>query len=77
MVRANIKNSEDIYIGLIDEDNDGFRIVWNSNLENYAEYNRLGSDELFQTFEEACQGVDKASPDAKISETIYFNPGNK
>ena len=72
MIRANIKNSEDIYIGLIDEDNNGFRIVWNSNLDNYSEYNRLGSNELFQTFEEACQGVYKVSQDAKISETIYY-----
>ena len=39
MVRANIKNSEDIYIGFIDENNNGFRIVLNSNLDHYSEYN--------------------------------------
>ena len=77
MVRANIKNSEDSYIGLIEEDNNGFRIVWNRNMDNYPEYNRLGSNELFQTYEEACQGVYRVSQDAKISETIYFKPDNK
>ena len=77
MIRANIKDSEDIYIGLIDEDNNEFKILWNSNLDHYAEYNFLASDELFRTFEEACQGVYKVSPDANISETIYFKPKNK
>ena len=72
MVRANIKNSEDMYIGLIDEDDTGFRILWNNNFVNYSEYNLLVSNELFQSFEEACQGVYKLSIDAKISETIHF-----
>ena len=76
MVRANIKNSEDIYIGLIDEDDNGFSILWNRNFDNYSEYNLLVSNELFQSFEEACQGVYKISQDAKISETIYFKSGN-
>jgi len=75
MVRANIKNSEDIYIGLIDEDDNGFSILWNSNFDNYSEYNLLVSNEFFQTFEEACQCVYKVSQDAKISETIYFKSG--
>ena len=44
MIRANIRNSEDVYIGLIDEENNEFRIVWNSNIDNYPEYNRLGSN---------------------------------
>ena len=51
MIRANIRNSEDVFIGLIDEDNNEFRIVWNSNIDNYPEYNRLGSNEHFQSFE--------------------------
>jgi len=73
MVRANIKNSDDDYIGLIDEDNNKFRIVWNTNIDNYSEYNLLANDELYQTFEEACKGVYKVLQDAKISETIYYN----
>ncbi len=77
MIRANIRNSEDVYIGLIDEDNNEFKILWNSNFDHYVEYNFLASDEPFQTFEEACQGVFKVSPDANISETIYFKPKNK
>jgi hypothetical protein len=77
MIRANIKNPEGVYIGLIGEDNDLFKIVWNSNMDNYAEYNRFASDERFQTFEEACQGVYKVSQDVKISETIFFKPKPK
>ena len=77
MIRANIRNSEDVYIGLIDEDNNGFKIVWNSNIDNYPEYNRLGSNEHFQSFEEACQGVLRVLQDAQITETIYYKPKNK
>ena len=77
MIRANIRNSKDVYIGLIDEDNKGFSIVWNSNIDNYPEYNRLGSNEHFQSFEEACQGVFSVLQDAQITETIYYKPKNK
>jgi hypothetical protein len=76
MIRANIKNSKDVYIGLIDEDDDGFRIVWNKNIDSYPEYNYTGSDQLFQTYEKACQCVYKVSQNAKISETINFRPKN-
>ncbi len=77
MIRANIRNSEDVFIGLIDEDDNGFRIVWNRNMDDYPEYNRLGCDGLFQSFEEACQGVYRVSQDAEISETIYYKPKNR
>lgn len=36
-------------------------------------YNRLGDDELFQTFEEACQGGYKVSQDTE-SRTVYYKP---
>ncbi len=77
MIRANIRNSEHVYIGLIDEDNNEFKIVWNSNIDNYPEYNHLGSNEHFQSFEQACQGVLRVSQDAQITETIYYKPKNK
>lgn len=72
MVRANIKNPDEVYIGLIDEVDGGFRIVWNWNMENYPEYDCSGSEGLFQTFEEACKNVHNVVHNAEISETIYF-----
>ncbi len=72
MVRANIKISGDVYIGLIDEDDDGFRIMWNKNMDNYPEYDRSDSEQSFPTFEASCEYVHKVIKDAIISETIYF-----
>ena len=77
MVRANIKTSEGVYIGLIDEEQDGFRIVWNRNLENYPDYNPAGSEAFFPSYETACQMVYSVSQDVRISETIYFKAGKK
>ena len=72
MVRANIRNRDNIYLGLIDEIDAGFRIVWNWNMENYPEYDRSGSVRIFDSFEEACQGVMTVVRDAEITETIFY-----
>ena len=74
MIRANIKDAKDVYIGLIEEDNNLFRIMWNKNMRDFDKLKQLSEDEVFQTFEEACQSVYKYSHDAKVCETIYFKP---
>ena len=76
MVRANIQNTGGVYIGLIDEVDAGFRIVWNRNMDNYQERNTMEHNRIFKTFDEACQGAYGVLPDAKITETIYFRRKN-
>ena len=72
MVRANIQDTDGVYIGLIDEVETGFRIVWNRNLEHYQEYNAMENDRVYKTLDEACQGTSRVVPNARITETIYF-----
>lgn len=72
MIRANIKSSDEVYIGLIDEVDEGFCIVWNKNIAAYPGVNRTGENRCFQSYEEACENVYKVMQDATISETIYF-----
>lgn len=72
MIRANIKSSDKVYIGLIDEDNGRFTVVWNKNVAAYPGINVAGERQCFQTYEEACDSVYKVMQNATISETIYF-----
>lgn len=72
MIRANIKSSDDVYVGLIDEYDGGFNIVWNKNIAPYPGVNHAGKSMCFQSYEEACENVYKVMQDATISETIYF-----
>lgn len=72
MVRANIKSADEVYLGLIDELNNGFRILWNWNMDNHPEYDRSGSEGLFSSFEAACEEVYRVVPDADICETIFY-----
>ncbi len=77
MIRANIKDAKDVYIGLIDEDNNLFRVIWNKNVDEFDKIVQSSQAEVFNTFEEACQSVYKYLHDAKVCETIYFKPENK
>ena len=72
MIRANIKSSDEVYIGLIDEDDSGFTVIWNKNISAYSGIKISGKSQCFQTYDQACKSVYKAIQDAKISETIYF-----
>ena len=72
MIRANIKSSEEVYVGLIEEGDDGYSIVWNKNIATCPGLNDGGKSRGFKTFEEACKSVYKVMQDAKICKTIYF-----
>lgn len=72
MVRANIKGPDDQYIGVIDEEAGGFRIVWIRNEDYLPVYARPEHDVLYPTFADACAGALAQQRDADIVETIYF-----
>ena len=74
MVRANVRNAMGVYVGLIDEVDDGFRIVWNENLDREAGDDVPDSSSVFPDYAAACGAVLAAVSGARICETIYFRP---
>ena len=79
MVKANVRNAMGVYVGLIDEVDNGFRIVWNGNPVTGPDDGRPDGSTVFPDYEAACAAVHSVLAGARISKTINFRflPGRQ